>query len=159
MEYTARRTGISQQCQCFYIASEFNARVVFLMFCFSEVCFFTYISFRAVLSVFSLSVQSTQFCSLLFLLYYISVLINEIFIHSFNVWRRSPDEDLLSNFTRSRRVSFDTFRMRVSSARRDCISFSLTSRTRCQHWTKSVQLHYTSMRQKKGTNFLLYASF
>ena len=28
MEYVARKSAISQQCQCFYIASKFNARVV-----------------------------------------------------------------------------------------------------------------------------------
>jgi len=33
-----------------YIASKFNAYVVFLMFCFSAVCFFISVSFRAVVS-------------------------------------------------------------------------------------------------------------
>jgi len=32
--------------------SKFNARVVFLMFCFSAVCFFIYVSFKAVVSAF-----------------------------------------------------------------------------------------------------------
>ena len=51
---------------CFYIASKFNACVVFVL----VQCF----SFRVVVSSFlSLSVQSTQFCSSLFLLYCICV--------------------------------------------------------------------------------------
>jgi len=68
---TIRRSGISQQCQCFYIASKFSAYVV-LMVCFSAVCFCISVSFSCMCSL-SLSVQSTQFCSLLFLLYCICV--------------------------------------------------------------------------------------
>ena len=47
MEKIAKRSGISQQCQSFYVASKFNACVVFLMFCFRAVCFFINVSFRA----------------------------------------------------------------------------------------------------------------
>ena len=41
-----------------------SMHVSFLMFCFSAVCFFINVSFRAVVS--AVSVQSTQFCSSLF---------------------------------------------------------------------------------------------
>ena len=58
--------------------SAFMSLRVVLTFCFSAVCFFIYLSFRAVVR---LSVQSTQFCSLLF---YCSVYVlkNKIFTHS-----------------------------------------------------------------------------
>ena len=51
-----------------------SMHVSFLMFCFSVVCFFIYVSFRAAVSAFlSLSVQSTQFCFFTVLLYCICV--------------------------------------------------------------------------------------
>jgi len=66
--------------------------VSFLMLCFSAVCFFINVSFRAVVgpkSSLSLSVQSTQLC---FLLFYciVSVLMNKIFIHSYSRARYIP---------------------------------------------------------------------
>jgi len=58
-----------------------SMHVSFLMFRFSAVCFFIYASFRVFgqmqVLFLSLFVQSTQFCSLLFLLY-LSVLMNKI---------------------------------------------------------------------------------
>ena len=94
----------ASQCQCFYIASEFNARVVFLMFCFSAVCFFINESFslssscsfiggcqtqptrssgRAVVSALWASLSSRHSSALYCFYCIVSVLMNKIFIHSF----------------------------------------------------------------------------
>ena len=64
------------------LKSTHDRHSIFQCFCFSVVCFFIYVSFRAVVSAFlSLSVRSTQFCFLLFLLYCICV--EKLNIHSF----------------------------------------------------------------------------
>jgi len=66
-----------------YIVSKFKACVVFLMFCYSAVCFFIYLSFRAVVSaIWAFLYSLHQFCSLLFFYCIVSVLINKIFIDS-----------------------------------------------------------------------------
>jgi len=70
--------------QCFHIASKLNACVVFLMFCFSAVCFFfIYVSFRAVASALWAFLSSRHSSALYCFYGIVSVLINKIFIHSF----------------------------------------------------------------------------
>ena len=61
-----------------------SMHVSFVMFCFSAVCFFIYVSFRAVVLF---SFQSAVNTVLLFTVFYciVSMLINKIFIYSFSI--------------------------------------------------------------------------
>ena len=87
----------------------------FVLFCFSAVCFFINVSFRAVVSCkcsLSLSVQSTQFCSLLFYCI-VSASMNKIFIQNVHhvarpktdrQTRASAEPQVHARFTSQRRL-------------------------------------------------------
>jgi len=78
---TIRRSGISQQCQCFYIASKFSAYVV-LMVCFRVPCVSALAYLLVVCALWAF--LSSRHSSALYCFYFIvSVLMNKIFIQNF----------------------------------------------------------------------------